>query len=398
MPPPLQHDLYVGSDREQSAKQDFVSSLRAYILNHMAETMKARYMAHVRPAFERAHGRAPADGAEVHEAIASDLYFKFYSAMRYNAQEMVWRSVLYPLDGHLAELNAKAAGLAGKKAAKTGGSLTLSPDMALPDSVTGADVHLAPGCYHTEYMEHDCGAGALYDHGVNVFSFGMMGANLDDIGHSMANYICVKFPDFKPRDILDMGCTVGHNTCPWALVYREAKVTGIDVAAPCLRYAHARAVAQKAPVHFIQMNATAMDFEDATFDVVFSSMFLHELPLADLRKVLAEAHRVLRPGGLLLNMELPPNSELEPYDSFYLDWDSYYNNERFYKKFRDQDYAGLCVEAGFEKEKFLSFIIPQYTYMKPDEFAAALNDDAGFDDKTGRLAEGIQWFGFGAWK
>ena len=50
-------------------------------------------------------------------------------------------------------------------------------------------------------------------------------------------------------------------------------------------------------------------------------------------------HRVLKPGGVLLTMELPPNTSLDPYEQFYLDWDCYYNNEPFYKAFRDQDYA-----------------------------------------------------------
>ncbi|MFT7286519.1 MAG: hypothetical protein ACI87W_000625 [Halieaceae bacterium] len=36
------------------------------------------------------------------------------------------------------------------------------------------------------------------------------------------------------------------------------------------------------------MNATSMKFEDNTFDVVFSSMFLHELPLKDIRAFFAE--------------------------------------------------------------------------------------------------------------
>ena len=48
-------------------------------------------------------------------------------------------------------------------------------------------------------------------------------------------------PEFKPASILDCGCTVGHNTLPWAETFPEAQVTAIDVAAPVLRYAHARA-------------------------------------------------------------------------------------------------------------------------------------------------------------
>jgi len=240
--------------------------------------------------------------------------------------------------------------------------------------------------------------GALYDHGLNIFSFGMMGANLDDIGQSMAQYIRHKHPDFMPANILDLGCTIGHNTCAWKRAYPDAEVIGIDVAAPGLRYGHARAVEQGVAVHFRQMNATALDYPDASMDVVFSSMFLHELSVPDIRKVMAEAYRVLRPGGLMLHMELPPNDSLTPFDAFYLDWDAYYNNEPFYKTFRDQDFTALRLAAGFAPEQLFHFITPQYSYMEPAAYAEAITGETGFSDKTGRLAAGIQWFGFGAWK
>ena len=50
-----------------------------------------------------------------------------------------------------------------------------------------------------------------------------------------------------------------------------------------------------------------------------------------------------------------PNSATTPYDGFYLDWDSYYNNEPFYKPFRDQELLdrvneALAVEAGQREE------------------------------------------------
>lgn len=397
MPRPLQHDLYTPGNRRSQAKQDFVSGLRAFILNDMATGMKARYEEVVEPALVRKKGEAPKDGPSVHKALKDDNYFKFYSSMRYNAQEMVWRSVQRPLAEHMAALNKKAAAYF-EKADEVGGSLTLDPDLPAPKNVSEIDVHLAPGAYYEEFCENDVTAGAVYDHGLNVFSFNMMGDNLDDIGWSMANYIRAKFPDFAPNDILDMGCTIGHNSCAWAKTYPDARVTAVDVGAPSLRYAHARATAQGVPVHFRQMNATDMSFEDESFDVVFSSMFLHELSAKDILGVLSEAHRVLRPGGLLLNMELPPNDEMSPYDSFYLDWDAYYNNEPFYKQFRDQNIDDLLMKAGFEADKKISFITPQYTYMAHEDYIAALNEEAQFGENTGRLAAGVQWFGFGAWK
>lgn len=397
MPQLLQHDLKLDAGRETTARQDFVSSLRGFVLNNMATEMKTRYTDTIAPQAAKSLGHAPKSGTEVHNAIASDLYFKFYSSMRYNAQEMVWRSVIHPMNADLEAINGKAKNYANQ-ATKSGGALTLDPSMPLPKNATAIDVHLAPGGYTTENAEEDCAAGALYDNGLNVFSFGMMGANLDDIGHSIANYIRVKHPDFQPKAILDMGCTIGHNTLAWKTTYPDADVTGIDVAAPCLRYAHARAGAQNKVANFTQMNATELAYPANSFDVVFSSMFLHELPVKDIRAAMREAHRVLRPGGLMIHMELPANKDLEAYDGFYLDWDAYYNNEPYYKKFRDQDYDQLCLEAGFDADKLISFITPQYTYMPDEDYVEAVQNPASFGENTGRLASGIEWFAFGAWK
>ena len=225
-----------------------------------------------------------------------------------------------------------------------------------------------------------------------------MGRNVDDIGWTMANYVRLKFPDFKPASILDCGCTVGHNTVPWKLTFPEAEVHGIDVSAPVLRYAAARSRGFGADVHFSQMDATALEFPDASFDVAFSSMFLHELPLKDIRAFLKEAFRVLKPGGLLINMELPPNANLGAYEQFYLDWDSYYNNEPYYKTFRDQDNRQLCAAAGFNPDRYLDFVTPRYTYMEEADFIRELNAEAEYNDRTGTLTADLRWYAFGSWK
>jgi len=394
MPTPLKHDLFIKGSREQAARQDFVSSLRGFILNDVANAMRERYDSAVAPGLVSA-GHAPETGPDVHTAMRDESLFRFYSSMRYNAQEMVWRSVLRPLAENRDELGERigAATLTG-----AGGTLTLDEELPIPRNVTAIDVHLAPGSYHREDPDAPWMGGAAYDHGFNVFSFGMMGDNHDDIGQSMSQYIRHSYPDFKPASVLDLGCTIGHNTCAWKRTFPAADVTGIDVAPACLRYGHARAERQGVPVHFRQANATALPFDDNSFDVVFSSMFLHELSLKDIRRVFAEARRVLRPGGLMLHMELPPNDSLDPYDAFYLDWDAYYNNEPFYKTFRDQDFTALREEAGFPPDSHFEFITPQYSTLSDEGYAEALREETGFSDRTGRLAEGIQWFGFGAWK
>ena len=394
----LRHELQVAGNRRQLAKQSFVSGLRAFILNDLAAAMQRRYFTTVEPAVEGGTGGKPADGAAAHDAMQGDLLFQIYSSMRYNAQEMVWRSVLRPLAEAAPAIDDRMATLR-RKQAEVGGSLTLDPALPLPKNVSALDVHLAPGSYHREEDGMDWLGGAVYDHGLNVFAFGAMGANLDDIGHSFAQYVKHRFPAFEPRSILDVGCTVGHNSCAWKQTWPAAEVTAVDVSAACLRYGHARALSQGVAVHFKQMDATALDLPEQSMDLVFSSMFLHELSPQDIRAVMTEAHRLLRPGGLMLHMELPPNDSLAPYDAFYLDWDAHYNNEPFYKAFRDQNFAQLCVDAGFSKDKLLQLITPQYTYMDTADYAAAVSaEQLAFSDKTGRLTDGIQWYGFGAWK
>jgi ubiquinone/menaquinone biosynthesis C-methylase UbiE len=392
----LQHGLKLDKTLDEKARQNFVSGLRAYILNDMATDMRAAYEGEVRPRFERAHGRAPRDGAEVHAAMRGNEYFKFYSSMRVTAQDMVWQSVLPVVDRERDTLVERAQVLAQQV---PGVRLELDPSVAVPRSVSAIDVHLMPGSYDRENQPDDLSAGAVYDNGLAVFSFGLMGQNLDDIGQSVSRFVRAKYPGFKPRRILDLGCTIGHNTGSWKDSYPAAEVTGVDVAAPCLRYGAARARAQGRAIEFVQMNAESLAYDDARFDLVFSSMFLHEVPRQGIAKVLSEARRVLKPGGLMLHMELPPNSQMSPYDAFYLDWDSYYNNEPYYKPFRDQKPEALCRAAGFAAEKFVQFVVPSVGWYGEQGFKRALAAETEVDsDKTGRLADGIQWYCFGAWK
>jgi ubiquinone/menaquinone biosynthesis C-methylase UbiE len=388
----ITHDLAVPLNQEDKAKRAFVSALRVHVLQHMSNSMKSRYEDYVKPKAKK-RGNACETPEQIHKALKSDFVFKAYSSARTTAQEMVFDVVSDSVDREFETLKANVKPVAKK------GSLTLDDTVEIPKSVSEIDVHLAPGSYHAEYAEEDFATGAVYDNAIEVFSFGQFGKDSDDIGMTLSNYVRLKFPEFKPAKILDAGCTIGHNTLPWAQTFPDAEVTAIDVAAPVLRYGHARAESMGVPVHFRQMDATAMKFEDNTFDVVFSSMFLHELPLKDIQTYLKEAHRVLKPGGLLWQMELPPMNQMPAYDNFYLNWDTYYNNEPFYGTFRRQDYRKLLTDAGFGADEFMEATMPRYTFVGEEAYKEALSGDNTFDTLTGRMdPNGTRWYGFGAWK
>lgn len=387
------HDLALAPSRSEAAAQDFVSTLRAHVLNEMAASMKRRFEREVEPALGPG-----ATGPDVLRAMRPQPYFRFYSAARVKAQEMVWASVRPTIDRQSGELAARAAALAADRS-RAEGTLRLDPDLAMPANVAGVDVHLMPGSYTHESGAEDLSAGALYENGLSVFSFGLMGETLDDIGRSIALWLTERFPAFRPADILDLGCSVGHQTLPWARAFPQSRVTGLDVSAPCLRYAHARAQSLGVSAHFLQADATRVPLPDASQDLVFSSMFLHELPVEDIRAVLAEAHRLLRPGGLMLHYELPPNEALSAYDGFYLDWDSDFNAEPFYRGYRDLVPREEAVAAGFAAGQFLEAAIPSLGFHGADAVRAAAREEVAIgSDHLGRLADGIQWYVWGAWK
>ncbi len=394
MTPELQHAMKAQMTPDEAARGRFVSGIRSLILNDLAADLRQAFDSRAEPAFRREQGRAPENSREAHSALRGDPAFNIYSTMRVQAQKMVWASVADGVERESAQLAAVAA-----QVASAPGSLTVDPTLEVPRNVSAIDVHLMPGSYTRGGTGLE--AGAVYDRGLAVFSMGLMGQNLDDIGLSMAKYITLRHPEFAPERILDTGCTIGHNTLPWKQAYPLAEVIAIDAAPGPLAYGSTRARMQGQDVDFRQMCADKLDFPDASFDMVWSSMFLHELSKKTRAQVFAEAYRVLRPGGLMLHMELPPNAEMSAFDGFYLDWDSYYNEEPFYKGFRDESPPGLCAGAGFAGENYFQFVVPSIGIYGEQAIAEMVAGDAAEavgQATTGRLAEGVMWFGFGAWK
>ena len=104
--------------------------------------------------------------------------------------------------------------------------------------------------------------------------------------------------------MLDIGTGPGHIPLLVCDALAGGTVLGVDLAAHMLALAEAhRATSPHAArVAFQLADAKGLDFPDASFDTVFSNTILHHIP--DPRPFLAEAARVLKPGGVLLVRDL----------------------------------------------------------------------------------------------
>lgn len=98
-------------------------------------------------------------------------------------------------------------------------------------------------------------------------------------------------------DLLDVGCGVGTVTADLAALVAPGRVVGVDASRAALDAAAATAQAAGVAVTFEVAEATALPFEDASFDVVHAHQVLQHLP--DPVAALREMRRVTRPGGVV---------------------------------------------------------------------------------------------------
>jgi ubiquinone/menaquinone biosynthesis C-methylase UbiE len=102
-------------------------------------------------------------------------------------------------------------------------------------------------------------------------------------------------PDVAGLSGLDIGCGEGHNTR--LLAKRAARVSAIDVAENFIAHARRSEAEEPLGIDYRVASAVELPFNDQSFDFATGFMSFMDVPETD--RVLAEAFRVLRPGGFL---------------------------------------------------------------------------------------------------
>jgi len=114
----------------------------------------------------------------------------------------------------------------------------------------------------------------------------------------------------EPKDILDLGCSVGMSTFALQATYPQARITGLDLSPYFLAIAHHRSQQRYAQINWVHAAAESTGLPDASFDLVSACLVCHELPRTATMQLLREARQLLRPGGHLAIMDMNPKSEV----------------------------------------------------------------------------------------
>jgi ubiquinone/menaquinone biosynthesis C-methylase UbiE len=157
-----------------------------------------------------------------------------------------------------------------------------------------------------------------------------------------------------PTRIVDLGCGFGKSTWPFKQIYPEAEVIGIDLAAPCLRLAHAKTEALGLAVAYRQADVTTdTGLESGSADLVTATMVIHELPQPALKGFFAEAARLLKPGGRLAVLDFQFTGD--PVRDVAVMEHGARNNEPFMPGMMAADTAGMARAAGFATAAWTAF-------------------------------------------
>ena len=366
-----QHGVFPKANHDERARFNFLANLNGYLAGQVLPGVATAFETRAKERFAQQHGHEPQTRREVRNCMEADGYYQAWSSIRRNTMEMRQQAGRSLVLRQINDINARA------RALNDGDEhLQLDDAVAVPHYVSAVDIHCMPGCYYTELGPGDVSVGANYDCGLFVTTGGMLGRYSDGGGQALANWLREQYDaGFRPKRVLDIGCTVGHNIVPVAQAFPDTEIVAVDIGAPVLRYAHARAKSLGVDnITFRQANAESLDYEDGSFDLIITCMFLHETSMKALPKILGETHRLLAEGGKVLHIEQPQYDDDMPlFEQFMRDWDTFNNNEPFWGAMHDMDMFEQMADAGFDRDKMTS--VGLAAVVDESIFPSAANDD-----------------------
>ena len=285
--------------------------------------------------------------------LLSNSMYKYWSSLKRTSQEILFDTV-----SEVVFIQNERLVLVAEKINKKNKNLTFNKKISIPKYVSAVDIHCMPGGYTYQSSKNDIYPGALFDRSLYLYSRGALGPKNDDIGNSVCSWLKNKYCNFIPNTILDLGCSAGNNTLPYKKHFPKAKVYGIDISEPLIRYANARATLLNSKIYFSQQNAEFTSFKPKTFDLIVSHLLGHETSLKALMQIIYESYRLLNKDGKMLHIETDWGTKNNSFNMSVLDWETHFNSEPFKSCMENLDKRKLALEAGFKEKNIYDYDIP----------------------------------------
>lgn len=349
-------------NHDELSRQEFTGVLKGLVNGKLEAILGQKFEQELAPDFAQSHGHAPQNRVDAAKAFQAEPLYQLWGSMVYTSQDLMWETVGETVDRQRALFEARAKAVAAKD--KTLGSLTLDPDLKAPEPIGSREIHRQPGGYFYEADGEDLTSPLLYFSSVELYRTAKglsSGADTGEpgMGRFMVKAFKDRFPDGQPKRILDLGCAIGTETVALYEAFPDAEIHGADLSGPFVRFAHVWAEDQGIPIHYRQADARKTGYADGSFDLIVSHILFHETGHDILPDIMKEVKRLLAPGGVFINGDVPYQPHKIPLHRQALNgWQETYNGEPFWNGFADTDVPGALGDAGFSSDKIFADYVP----------------------------------------
>lgn len=152
--------------------------------------------------------------------------------------------------------------------------------------------------------------------------------------------------------VLDLGTGAGHTAM--ACARHAARVVAVDVTPEMLAAAADLAASRRiGNIEFREADAAHLPFEDGVFDAVTCRVAAHHF--ADVRRVIDEVRRVLRPGGrfVLADTVAPEDAKADTF----LNTIEFLRDPSHVRDYRGSEWLRMLRAAGFEAEMVYRMVL-----------------------------------------
>ena len=296
---------------------------------------------------------------ELELAMKSYAAYRLYAWLERRLQQIKWNG-RWGFSTLVTEQKKVLEGLIAQMPTDAYGKLVLNSDFKIPDYVRETSTHQQKGGLWSDAS--NAYALAWYTTGLS-FS----GTNPDELVNwyaGLVKKVCANY-GLVPQSIIDMGCTGGRSTRAIKRALPEADLIGCDVCDGPLRHGYLRSSEERCAVTLAQWSAEHLGVTDQSTDVVTSHWLYHEMPPSAIKASIAEARRVLKPGGLFLayDMFIVPGGLVGKWlHSGY----AARNNEPFAHTLMNFDFKKELESLGFKNIK-IELTSPQYSSLDVPE-------------------------------
>lgn len=343
------------ADHDEAARQAFVGALKSHVNGPMEADLAKLY-------YEKLVERDTGELDEVIALFEQEAQYRLWGSAVYTSQDLLWESVGQTVDRVRPEFDRRWQAM--KESGATYGSLSLDPELNLPEPIGSREIHRQPGGYFHEASPDDLTSPLLYFSSVELYRAAKgLGTNAKTGEPGMAPLMLKvmreKFPQLEPKRILDLGCGPGTETLGFARGFQEAEMHGLELSSPFLRFAHLWAEEQGVAVHYRQGNAAATPYPDGHFDLIVSHILFHETSHEILPQIMQEARRLLAPGGVFFNADVAYQTDRITVPKQVTNaWQVAYNGEPFWRGFAETDVREAMRAAGFDNDRIFADYVP----------------------------------------